>query len=77
MVIWTESNLTVDGTYTLMKAVKVCENRIPALVGKIALKTKSPLLVELLRMIVESEDPRPFAVRVPLIRMEDWDHGRT
>ena len=59
----------------LMAAVKVCENKMPPLAGNFALKMIFPLSVELLREMEESEDPRPFAVRVPLIRIEDWDHG--
>lgn len=50
---------------------------MPALAGKAAVNTTSPLEEELLMVIVESDDPNPFAVIVPLIRIVDWDHGST
>ena len=61
----------------MIAAVNVCENRIPALAGNEALKKRSPLVVELVKVIVDSEDPSPFAVSVPLIRIHGWDHGLT
>ena len=59
----------------MILTVNVCENRIPALVGKLALKLRLPPLVEFVREMVESEDPSPLAVRVPLIRIDGEDHG--
>ena len=59
----------------MILAVNVCENRIPALVGKLALKFRLLPLVEFVREMVDSEDPSPLAVSVPLIRIDDWDHG--
>lgn len=61
----------------LILAVNVCENRIPALVGKLALKLRLPRLVEFVREMVESEDPSPLAVRVPLIRIDGLVQGTT
>lgn len=58
-------------------AENVCENKMPELVGNPALKIKLPALVELVMEIVVSEDPSPFAVRVPLIRIDESDQGTT
>lgn len=74
-VTCTFSNWDEAGTNTLMVAAKVCENRIPALAGNVALKIRLPLDVELVRMIVDNEDPSPLAVSVPLTRIEDCDQG--
>ena len=61
----------------MIAAVKVCEKRMPALVGNEALNVKFPFPVELLSMIDDSDEYSPFAVIVPLIRIDDWDHGWT
>ncbi len=37
----------------------------------------SPLLLELMRFTVDKDEPRPFAVTVPLIKTVGWDHGTT
>ena len=50
---------------------------MPVFAGNSALKRTFPSVLELDILMLESEDPRPLAVRVPLIRMADWDHGRT
>ena len=71
----TELNRIVDGTYTLMVAVLVWEKRMPVFAGKSALKRTFPSVLELDILMLEIEDPRPFAVSVPLIRMVDCDHG--
>jgi hypothetical protein len=55
----------------LITAVKVCEKRMPALVGNEALNVKFPFPVELLNMIEDSDEYSPFAVIVPLIKIDD------
>ena len=35
------------------------------------------MLPELMRFTVDNDEPRPFAVTVPLIKTVGWDHGTT
>lgn len=59
----------------MIVAENVCENSMPALAGNAALKTTSPLVEELVIVMVESDEPRPRAISVPLINMEDFGQG--
>ena len=49
----------------------------PAFAGNMAWKATSPLLLELLRLTVDKDEPRPLAMTVPLIRTFGRSQGTT
>ncbi len=66
---------TESGMNTSILTEYVCEIRKTALLGNWAWNMMLPFMLELTRFTCAGDDPRPFAVTVPLIRKLVCPHG--